>query len=167
MKICEENNLDIKIDIVWNLIADFSCYIPSDMRTSMLAFEDLHIGPYVYISTDSIYEVTEAKYVESDLESDTSYETDDSIHSFDSYSSSSSSDSIGYTIERRDDEELSKNNLILIFIEKNKDYFTEDGLIKEGYGFHNKRNGRFRDYLCKMDSYGFEKLTAENILIKF
>lgn len=48
----------------------------------------------------------------------------------------------------------------------NRDYFTEGGLIKEDYGFHNRRNTRFRDYLCSMDAYGFEKITAENILIK-
>lgn len=108
LTICEENTLDIKRDIVWDLIVDFSCYIPSDMKTSMLAFDEVLIGSYVYISTDSIYEVTQAKYVESDLETDQSYETNDSVHSFDSYSSSSSSDSIGYTIERIEEHKLGK-----------------------------------------------------------
>mmetsp|Transcript_21954 Transcript_21954/g.19505 ORF Transcript_21954/g.19505 Transcript_21954/m.19505 type:complete len:85 (+) Transcript_21954:339-593(+) len=79
------------------------------MKTSMLAFNKISIGCYIYISTDSIYEVTQAKYVESDLCSDLSYVTNDSINSFSSYSSSSSSDSIDYTIERRDDSVLIKN----------------------------------------------------------
>ena len=78
------------------------------MKSSMLAFENIRIGSYVYISTDSIYEVTQAKYVEKEIDHDDSYETNDSFRSFDSYSSSSSSDSIGYTIERKDDETLSK-----------------------------------------------------------
>jgi len=152
--IAEAASLNLKDDIIWDIVADFSCYIPSDMRTSMIAFRQIKLGTYVYISTDSVYEVTQAKYKETELSDDDSYETVDSVHSFDSYSSSSSSDSISYTIERRDDEELRSN----------PEYFTEDGLIKEGYGFHNKRNSRFRDYLSTMDAYGFEKLTAENIL---
>lgn len=139
------------------MIVDLSCYIPSDMKTSMLGLENIKIGVYVYISTDSVYEVTQAKYVEEEIDSDESYETNDSFKSFHSYSSSSSSDSIDYTIERREDAELLKN----------QDYYTEEGLIKEGYGFYSKHSDRFRTYLCRLDAYGFEKLQCEYVLKKY
>jgi hypothetical protein len=135
------------------MVVDFSCFIPSDMKSSTLAFESIRVGLYVYISTDSVYEVTQAKYVE-EIKTDNSYDTNDSFSSFDSYSSSSSSDSIDYTIERMDEKELMKNS----------DYFDSNGLILEPYGFYNKRNNRFRTYLLKMDAYGLEKLQWENIL---
>ena len=138
------------------MVVDFSWYIPSDMHSSMLALKNIKIGVYLHISTDSVYEVTQAKYVEKEIDTDDSYATNDSFSSFHSYSSSSSSDSIEYTIERRDDKELRQN----------KEYYTDDGLIKECYGFYNKRSHRFRDYLCTMDAYGFEKLEWENVLVK-
>lgn len=126
------------------------------MHSSMLAIKNIKIGVYLHISTDSVYEVTQAKYVEEDIDTDESFESNDSFSSFNSYSSSSSSDSIEYTIERRGDEELRKN----------AEYYTDDGLIKEGYAYYTKRSHRFRDYLCKMDAYGLEKLESEIVLTK-
>ena len=122
----------------------------------MLSIENIKIRVYLHISTDSVYEVTQAKYVEKEIDTDDSYETNDSFNSFHSYSSSSSSDSIEYTIERIDDEVLKQN----------KEFFTDDGLVKESFAFYNKRSSRFRDFLCKRDAYGFEKLESENMLIK-
>ena len=125
------------------------------MKSSILAFEDISFGIYIYISTDSVYEVTEAKYIVDELQSDSSYETNDSLSSYSS-DSSSSSDSSNLGIERRNSEDLRKN----------LNYFTKDGLVLENYAFHTKRSQRFRDYLLKRDAYGFEKLTAENIINK-
>lgn len=135
---------------------DFSCFIPSDMKSAVLGMNGVGVGLYVYISTDSVYEVTQAKYVDGAIDTEDSYQTDDSFSSFDSYSSSSSSDSIEYTIERRDEVDL----------EKNPKYYNPSGLILEEYAFHNKRNHRFRNYLLKMDAYGFEKFQCEYVLKK-
>lgn len=45
-------------------------------------------------------------------------------------------------------------------------FFRTDGFITEEFGFHDKRNQRFRNYLLGRDAYGFEKLTCENLLLK-
>lgn len=76
------------------------------MKSSILAFDSIDFGCYVYISTDSIYEVTQAKYIDTEMKSDESYKTNDSFSSYKSSSSSSSSDSIEYTIERRNSEDI-------------------------------------------------------------
>ena len=126
------------------------------MKSSILALSDFYFGLYIYISTDSVYEVTQAKYVEKEVRSDSSYCTNDSFSSYSSYESSSSSDSIEYTIERRDSADLTSNF----------DYYDSNGCILESYAYHDKRSRRFRDYLLKRDAYGFEKLTCENILLR-
>lgn len=44
------------LETSWDAIVDFSCLLPSDMKTMVEA--DLDTKLYTYISTDSVYDVT-------------------------------------------------------------------------------------------------------------
>lgn len=105
------------------------------------------IGTYIYVSTDSVYEVTEANYTKESLdkiESDEDYLIEDEV-------SSSSSD----------DEETKEHRLNDVLVQRKIDHERreEDGFLK-------KWSRELVEYLRGIDSYAIEKLNSETLLIQ-
>lgn len=55
-----------KVSNEWDYVIDFSCLKARHMRTIIEA--GFSIGTYIYVSTDSVYEVTEANYTKESLD---------------------------------------------------------------------------------------------------